>query len=28
LAPAAEDLGARDCSLSNKCDSPLFMRVL
>jgi hypothetical protein len=28
LAPAAEDLDAGDRGLSNKCDSPLFMRVL
>src|SRR5271170_2151302 len=28
LAPSAEDLDAGDRGLSNKCDSPLFMRVL
>ena len=27
LAPAAEDLDAGDRGLSDKCDSPLFMRV-
>ena len=28
LAAAAEDLDAADCGVSDKCDSPLFMRVL
>ena len=28
LAQAAENLDARDCGVSDKCDSPVFMRVL